>query len=200
MDNRKMITAAGNWDTILKVVGGIMKAFAIVCGVFALLVMIFGEKMVAPNAFTVDLDFVKLYLAEGYVRFTPMMRLYTVLGLVSVGILCGMIGYGVNILRRVLAPVKEGRPFDGEVSVLLKRLAWIVLIVGGVIQIVGIAERVILAREVAAMNLFSSPVIADVEYVFTVDFGFVWMFCVVMLLSRIFEYGQRLQQESDETL
>lgn len=200
MDNQKMITAAGNWDTILKVVGGTMKAFAIVCGVFAVLVAILGEKMVAPDAFTVDLDFVKLYLAEGYVQFTPMMRLYTVLGLASVGVLCGMIGYGLNILRRVLAPVKEGRPFDGDVPALLKRLAWIVLIVGGVIQVVGIAERVILAREVAAMNLFVSPAIESVEYVFMVDFGFVWMFCVVMLLARIFEYGQRLQQESDETL
>lgn len=200
MDNQKMITAAGNWDTILKVVGGTMKAFAIVCGVFAVLVMILGEKMVAPNAFTVDLDFVKLYLAEGTVRFTPMMRLYTILGLVSVGVLCGVIGWGVGILRRVLAPMKEGRPFDGEVPALLKRLSWIILAVGGVIQIVGIAERSILAMTIESMDLFSAPVIADVEYIFTMDFGFVWLFCVVMFLARIFEYGQRLQQESDETL
>jgi len=42
--------------------------------------------------------------------------------------------------------------------------------------------------------------VEKLEYVFTVDFGFVAVFCVLMLLSYIFTYGQALQRESDETL
>ena len=48
--------------------------------------------------------------------------------------------------------------------------------------------------------IFSAPAIHSVEYVFTLDFGFVWLFCVVRFLAQIFAYGQQLQQESDETL
>ena len=77
---------------------------------------------------------------------------------------------------------------------------WIILAGGGLIQLLGILGRVWLVKSLPMDVIFSSPAIASVEYVFTMDFGFVWMFFVVLLLSRIFEYGQVLQQESDETL
>ena len=41
---------------------------------------------------------------------------------------------------------------------------------------------------------------SGIDQVFTLDFGFVWIFFVMILLARIFEYGQQLQLESDETL
>ena len=41
MENQKMITAAKNWDTMLRVMEGFMKAFAIVFAVFFLLLKIF---------------------------------------------------------------------------------------------------------------------------------------------------------------
>ena len=65
---------------------------------------------------------------------------------------------------------------------------------------VGIAGRILLVNALPMDVIFSSPAIESVEYVFMFDFGFVWMFVVMILLARIFEYGQKLQQESDETL
>ena len=71
---------------------------------------------------------------------------------------------------------------------------------GGLLQVLGMVGRMMLARALPMDVIFSSPAIESVEYVFTIDLGFVWIFCIVIFLSQIFEYGQKLQQESDETL
>ena len=124
---------------------------------------------------------------------------------IEVILIAGLIGciflrYGIGFLRRILAPMKEGRPFDAEVPVCLKKFAWVLLAGSGLIQVVGLIERAMLIRALPMEEIFSSPAIDSVEYVFTMDFGFVWVFVVLQLLARVFEYGQRLQQESDETL
>ena len=199
MNNRKMITAAGNWDTMLRIVEGFMKAFAIVFAVFFVLLKIFREKMVAGN-FTLDLDFVKLHLAEEYGQMGGLLLNHMDLVLISGILICIAIRYGIGYLRKVLAPMKEGRPFDGNTPVYLKKIAWVILIGGGLIQVLGIAGRAMMIRALPMDAIFVSAAIERVEYVFTVDFGFVCLACAVLLLSRIFEYGQRLQQESDETL
>ena len=199
MDNRKMITAAGNWDTMLRIMEGFMKAFAIVFAVFFVLLKIFREKMVAGN-FTLDLDFVKLHLAEEYGQMGGLLLNHMDMVLISGILLCIAVRYGIGYLRKVLAPMKEGRPFDGDTPVYLKKIAWVILIGGGLIQVLGIAGRAMMIRALPMDAIFASAAIERVEYVFTVDFGFVCLACAVLLLSRIFEYGQRLQQESDETL
>ena len=45
MNTEKIVKVAGVLDTIAKIAGGILKAFGIVCIIFAVLVLIFGEKM-----------------------------------------------------------------------------------------------------------------------------------------------------------
>lgn len=200
MDNKKMVTAAGHLDTVLRIAEGFMKAFAIVFAVFFVLVKIFGEKMVAET-FSLDLDFVKLHLVETYGGIPAGLVEAQVEVILIVGLIgCIFIRYGIGFLRRILAPMKEGRPFDGEVSVHLKKFAWVLLIGSGLVQVVGLVERAMLIRALPMDAIFSSPAIGSVEYVYTMDFGFVWMFVVLQLLARVFEYGQRLQQESDETL
>ena len=199
MKSKKMIAAAGKLDTFLKIVEGFMKAFAIVFAVFVVLMKIFGEKMVA-GTFSLDLDFVKLHLAGEYGAAAGSLLSYIDIILITGCLSCIAIRYGLGVLRSVLAPAKEGRPFDGEATAGLRKLAWVILAGGGLIQLLGILGRVWLVKSLPMDVIFSSPAIESVEYVFTLDFGFVWMFFVVLLLSRIFEYGQVLQQESDETL
>ena len=176
-----------------------MKAFAIVFAVFVVLMKIFGEKMVA-GTFSLDLDFVKLHLAGEYGAAAGSLLSYIDIILITGCRGCIAIRYGLGVLRSVLAPAKEGRPFDGEATAGLRKLAWVILAGGGLIQLLGILGRVWLVKSLPMDVIFSSPAIESVEYVFTMDFGFVWMFFVILLLSRIFEYGQVLQQESDETL
>ena len=199
MNSKKMIATAGNLDTILRVMEGFLKAFAIVFAVFVVLMKIFKEKMVV-GTFSLDLDFVKLHLAGEYGAITGSVLNHIDIILITGCLSCVAIRYAVGVLRGILAPVKEGRPFETEVSAGLRKLAWVSLAGGGLIQVLGIVGRILLVKNLPMDVIFSSPAIESVEYVFMMDFGFVLMFCVMILLARIFEYGQRLQQLSDETL
>ena len=199
MSNKKMITTARNLDTILKIVEGFMMAFAIVFAVFVVLMKIFKEKMVM-GTFSLDLSFVKLYLSRDYGNITDTLLNHFDLLLITGCVGCIAIRYALKVLRSILAPMKEGRPFDTEVSAGLRKLAWVILVGSGLVQAVSIVGGMLLAKNLPMDVIFSSPAIESVEYVFTMKFDFIWMFVVVMLLARIFEYGQQLQQESDETL
>ena len=199
MNCKKMITTANNLDTIFKIAEGFMKAFAIVFAILVVLMKIFKEKLVMSSV-SLDLDFVKLHLAGEYGMVTG-----SVLNRIDIILITGCLGciairYALGALRNILAPVKIGRPFDKEVTDSLRKLAWIILAGGGLIQILGIVGQVLMVNSLDMDAIFSSSAIESVEYVFTMDFSFVWMFCVVIFLSQIFEYGQQLQQESDETL
>ena len=199
MNCKKMITTANNLDTIFKIAEGFMKAFAIVFAILVVLMKIFKEKLVMSSV-SLDLDFVKLHLAGEYGMATG-----SVLNRIDIILITGCLGciairYALGALRNILAPVKIGRPFDKEVTDSLRKLAWIILAGGGLIQILGIVGQVLMVNSLDMDAIFSSSAIESVEYVFTMDFSFVWMFCVVIFLSQIFEYGQQLQQESDETL
>ena len=199
MNCRKIITTANNLDTIFRFAEGFMKAFAIVFAVFVVLLKGFREGVVTGSV-SLDLDFVKLHLAGEYGMVTGSVLNHVDMILITGCLGCIAIRYALGALRSILAPVKNGRPFDREVSDGLRKLAWIILAGGGLIQILGMIGRTLLIHSLDLDAIFASAAIESVEYVFTMDFGFVWMFCVVMFLSQIFEYGQQLQQESDETL
>ena len=199
MKTKSMTTTAGNLDTILKFVEGFMKAFAIVFAVFWVLLKVFKEKLVS-GSFSLDLDFVKLHLSGAYGNISGLVLNHIDVILITGCLGCIAIRYGIRFLRKILSPVKEGRPFDADVVLNLKKLAWVILIGGSVIQLLGILQRVLLINALPMDVIFSSPAIESVEYVFTMNFGFVWVFCLIRFLAQIFAYGTQLQLESDETL
>ena len=200
MNSSRLIKTAGVLDTVAKVAGGIARVCAIICIVFAVLVVVFGERMFVEGSLTLDLDFVKVHLAEECQTVTGMIKLYAYVGLIAGSVLLYMMYYISSLLRRVFAPMKEGRPFDSAAPANIRRIAWAALISGGIVQLLGIVERVIITKAYPMDAVFASDAVEKLEYVFTVDFGFVAVFCVLMLLSYIFTYGQALQRESDETL
>ena len=176
-----------------------MKAFAVVFAVFIVLMKVFGDKMVAGEV-TLDLDFVKLHLAQQYGGISGLALNHIDVVLITGCVCCIVIRYGIRYLRGILAPVKEGRPFDGDVSANMKKFGWVILTGGAAVQVLGVVYRMLLARTLPMDEILSSSVIEKVEYVFTLDLNFVLVGCLILLLSRIFEYGHQLQQESDETL
>lgn len=200
MDNKKLIKTARMLDTIVKVGGGIFRAVGFVCLIFAVLVVIFGSRMFVEGSLTLDLDFLKLHLADDFQAITGFVKLYAIVGLLVGGVLCFMMHYIAGLLRKILVPMKSGRPFEADAPKNLRRIAWTILAGGIVSQVLGIVERIFMIRAYPMESVFSPDVVAKVEYVFTMDFDFVLLFGVVMLLSYIFSYGQALQKESDETL
>ena len=200
MHQNKLTKTAKNLDTLVKVVGGIFQAVGIVCLVFAVLIPIAGDAIFMEGSLTLDLDFLKIHVAEQYEEISLLMKIYTVIGLVSAAVLCFTVWYAAKPARKILHPMMEGRPFEAETPANLRKIAWINLIGGGIAQIIGIAERMILTRAYPMEEIFSSPAVEKLEYVFDFDFGFILISIVILFLSYIFSYGQQLQQEADETL
>jgi len=147
-----------------------------------------------------DLDYLKLHLAEGIQLEEGPLNLYLILSLLVVFGLTMAVCYGLKQCRNILAPMKEGRPFAENVPACLKKLALTVLIGGAVMELCGIAERMILAHACSVEQLFHPDRVVLVEEAYTVDFSFILVFCIIQFLSYIFTYGQELQKESDETL
>lgn len=200
MKNQKLINAAKNWDTIVKFFGTFMKVMGIIFSVFALLVLIFGEKMYEAGSISLDFDFIKLYLAEEYQTVNGLMKIHTIIGLLVGSLISFAIYFASKLLRNILNSMKEGRPFEANIPANLKKLAWTVLIVGAITQIAGIIERIILVKAYPIEQFFSSSAIAKIEYSYAIDFNFVFLASILLFLSHIFAYGQELQKESDETL
>ena len=200
MNETKMINAAKNWDIIAKVCRSLFTAGWIVILVCSALLLLFGSKMYgAAGLFTLDLDYVRLYLAEGYQPSEKAMSVFLAVTLVPAAAVCFAASCGIGQLRGILAPMKEGRPFEKDIPKKLRNIAWIILAGGFAAEITSVAGTAAFARLCPMEQLFSDAV-AKTEYLFTFDLNFVLVACAVLFLSYIFAYGQKLQQESDETL
>ena len=114
--------------------------------------------------------------------------------------MCFLLAYICKVLGVILAPMKMGRPFEEGTSKLLRKVGYAVLIGGLLSEVIGILARVLLTNAYSIDELFTSAAISKIEFVLTMNFDFVLIACVIFFLSYIFEYGQVLQQDSDETL
>ena len=200
MSEKKMITTAKTFDTIAKACKGIFEAVGIVCGIFAVLVLFFGEKMFEIGNFTLDMAYIKLHLSESILPSIELIETFIIILLIALGVIFFMVSYGIKQFRNILAPMKEGRPFGADAPRKLRNIAWITLAGGFVFNVVSFVECMLLTKAYPMEQIFSSSAIEKVEFTYTMDFNFVLVFAAVMFLSYIFDYGQKLQQESDETL
>ena len=200
MNNSKMTRVAKNLDVFANIGGKITLGVGIVCVMVAFLTLIFGGKMFAGGAITLDLDFIKIHLNENTYVNDQFVKIYVFAATIGSSIICFLVYYVSNVLRKILAPMKIGRPFEAGISENLKRVGWFILIGGFFSELVGIVARILLIKAYSIDLLFTSASIAKTEFVFTMNFDFVLITCVVFFLSYIFTYGQVLQQESDETL
>jgi len=200
VNSEKMMKGAKTLDTIVKVVRGIAGAMVWVLAIFSVLVAVVGEKVFVPDSLTLELGFIKVLLADEYQRITPMMRLYASAVLVSGAVYAFAIRYLTGIVRAILAPMKEGRPFETGVCASLKKIAYWIFITGGISQVLGAVCSVLMTRSFPIDAVFSSEAVKDIGYVQVMDFGFVLAGFVALFLSWVFAYGQALQKEADETL
>lgn len=200
MNETKLMKAAKSWDTIAKVCKGVFSAAWIVGLIFAALLLLFGEKMYsAADSFTLDLDFVKLHLAEGYHASGKVITVYFITSLIAAAGICFAVSCGIDQLRGILSPMKEGRPFEKDTPRKLRNIAWIIL-AGGFVSELSSTFRYFALTRIYPIDQIFSDAVEKIEYTVVFDFGFVLIACAVLFLSYIFAYGQKLQQESDETL
>lgn len=198
----KLKKMAKNLDTVAKIILYINIGAAAI--IFFVWIMMLEEILMDQNALreylVLNFGSVKVGIAPEYAPSLQYTNTRFFMGtLLSVALICFVI-YAIKVARRILAPMKEGLPFDESVSKNLKNLGILTLIGGGVWS----AAKAIL--EATAYNvyeiseMFRPERITGVELEIMLDTTFLIIAAVIFLLSYIFKYGAELQKLSDETL
>lgn len=106
----------------------------------------------------------------------------------------------LRVLDRILEPMSLGKPFEPSVAPSLKKLAWFSLI-GGVSyeMCTNIWPAIVLSRR-NLETYFNMDIVQDISLDHSMNLWFLPIFLFLMLMGHVFEYGQKLQQLSDETL
>lgn len=199
MENAKMIKTAVVIDRILK----ILQRVAIVCGIIYLIVMTLAllfDKEMTPGMDVVSLGQLRLILKDDSLLNESALKTGLAISLVFVAISIAICVYAIGIIRKVLEPMKEGRPFDKGISQIMKKLAWVALIGGAIVRV---GACITMIMEIKAYDLtafFAESAITGYRLNYVIDLNFIVTACVLFLLSYVFRYGEELQRESDETL
>lgn len=201
MENTKLSKGAAIIDRILKILQGFALAGVIVAAIFIPLTLILGQKIVA-DASSLELGVVTLKLAGDASAYLDEgnLKVSIVCVLICLILISAAAWYCIRVLREILVPMKAGQPFARGISAKIRKLAWTVLIGGGVAEMGGVLAEVFETRAYHLERLLDMDRIAAVAYNFDVDLWFLGAALVLFFLSFIFRYGEELQREADETL
>lgn len=148
----------------------------------------------------ITLDNLKFYSSTGGISIrAAAMRNMQLVSLLVYFIQVPLSCWGIQILRQILRPIINSRPFSGT-SALLKKLGWICLLVAAIQNIADWLMLSIMDRQYHIADFFLGSIITDVSFRFEVNYTFIVAAIVVFILSGVFRYGEELQQLSDETL
>ena len=197
----KLIKTAKGLDVFVKIISIITLVGAIICAVAAVLLPIFGGNMLSGPLDSVTFGNVTFHLAPDALPQDVEIPIGAIVATLVGALAVLAFTYAfLLILRKILRPMKEGRPFEGAVSRHLQTRAWLTL-GGGIVSsiIMGVADYCwVRFWEVSA--IFPAEMIDGWEIDYGFDLTFVVGFAVLFLLSYVFRYGEELQKQSDETL
>lgn len=201
MDHTKLTRGATVADRILKVLQGFAAAGVIVAAIFIPLTLIFGQKMVA-DASTVELGVLKLRLAGDFAAYLDAgnLKASLVCVLVCQIVASAAVWYCLRVLRQTLEPMKSGTPFAAGISARIRKLAWAVLIGGGIAEIGSKVADIFEMRAYDVSRFLNMDLITSVTYNLDFDLWFLFAALLLFFLSFLFRWGEELQRESDETL
>lgn len=201
MENEKLIKSANIIDKILKILRGFAVAGVVVSAIFIPLTLIFGTKVIA-DASHLELGSLTLKMAGDLSQY---LDIAVVKKGIIVSLLCGVavsgaLWYCLGLLRDILAPMKEGRPFEAGISDKIRTLGWAVLIGGAVAEIGRAVSGVFMLKAYDLSFLAEGANVESMSFNYTVDLWFVAAALLVFFLSYVFRCGEQLQRQSDETL
>ena len=202
MENTKIKNTAAVLDKVLKVFQGIMIAVFAVAAIFIPLTAIFGEKIVAPVT-GVDLGVIEAEFAGNGMEYVNKAALKPVIICELVAIMAALAAgwYFLRVLREILVPMKEGRPFESGVSTKIRKLGWVALIGGAVAEIASKISPFLDVKLFDLERVFNMEVVKDFSYNIGANtWWFVIAALVLFFLSYVFRCGEQLQKEADETL
>ena len=201
MEMKKFNHGAAVIDKALKILQGCAVAAVIVSLIFIQLTLIFGEKVIA-DASTIEVGNMALHLAGNagdYLNIGNVKASISVL-LAVAALISAAVWYCLRVLREILAPMKEGSPFTAGTARKIRKLAWTVLVAGGIAEAGMMLSSVFQIQAYHIDKLFNPSVVSNVTIDFKTGSLFVVPALFLFFLSYIFRYGEELQREADETL
>lgn len=204
MNTSKLIKTSKRLNTFFKIMQKIIMIvmIAVICAMAVLTIV----NIVNPNA-VIGTDFnvvsigpITFELAQEYApsNTTILVYAWTLLALATI---CVVIIYrAFGLIRKILKPMTEGRPFEPSVGDDIRKISFVCLGLGVVQNIVSTVEITNVIRNFDLNNLIASEQIRSITANYNFDFTFLILFFVLLLMSYIFRYGAELQQQADETL
>lgn len=196
----KLSRTAKRLDTVLRILFWVLIGCAVAAAIAAALPLILRKPAPSANQVSLDLDFVKLHLAQPGQEAAKAQQKATLAAMVLMIAGTGIGAYAIKLIRNILKPMTEGLPFEETVCVNLKKLGWLSLIGGIVINLVTLVVQNLIVHGFNLPQLLSSSRITKVTFNYSVNLTFLLVAFGLFLLSYIFRYGAQLQQLSDETL
>ena len=194
-----MIKSSKIIDRILRILQGFMIAFAAVSVIFIVLSFTVGEKIVR-DASCIALGNLSLYLSESAIPDYPALRKCIVIDLAAVIVMVTAGWYLLHVIRQILMPMKDGRPFESGVSSKVRKLAWTTLLGGAVIEVCRVFGIIAELKAYDLTLLLDPETVQRFAYNYSFDMSFIVIACILFFLSLVFRYGESLQRQSDETL
>ena len=198
----KLMKTSKTVDTILKVVYKIMQVAGIILLVSIGICIIaqFVDKLPMAELTSVSVSDVELTFKEPMLIDSSKAVIEMVVTLVVALLVIGITSYMIKLLRKVLAPMIVGQPFDGTVSKNIKKLGIAVIVNGLAIDIVESVMSSMAFYMYDIAELIVSDNISKIMVNSELSLDSVLVGVLVIMLSHVFRYGEQLQQQADETL
>ena len=160
------------WTVLL---GSLLYGFGAVRTLFV------ADRSVNTTINGVTLDYLKLYASNGIPVNSAALKKAAIVTLFVYFLEVPLMCWGIQLLRKVLKPMAERRPFSGTGKV-LQKLGFVSLAITGIANATDYWLHSIIEHSYHLADLFQGSA------------------AVFFLLSWVFRYGEELQQLSDETV
>lgn len=204
----KMMKTAKSLDKILKVLQNTIKyaMIAVVCVllVLSVIAIVDPNAIIAKGNYSLDLGRITVKLMDSYSpKDNSSVLIYSWL-FCGFGAIIGVATYyALNQIRKLLKPMAEGNPFHHSVSDSFKKVAYASVVLGLVSNLVSFLVTFNISRMLTSLNVYEyvlNGTFKSITINYTFDLSFLIIFFILLLMSYIFQYGEELQQQVDETL
>lgn len=196
----KMIKTARNLDIMAKTAFWTCVVCAVLLTVAAIVTMFLDDTAFWNATTSLALGPVRLKLANDGMPAPDAVRNRIVSGFFIIVVLLVFACMVLRVIRSILEPMSQGKPFTCTVSKNLHRLAVITLLAGAFFEISLAVHTMLTYGNFQIDKLFNYDLVSAIAVEYKIDLWFVAVFVILQLMSYVFKYGEELQQLSDETL
>ena len=188
------------FDSALNALFWIFLVCACITGGFAILSFIPGipmDRLMKIEDIHLDTDLIRFTFADNVIGKNP--RLFLIYLMFMIMVPTAFTALICRELKKVVAPIKEGRPFTHEVSKGIKNMAWIYF-AGEILAALakGIIGTLIYRAYDLGQNMTNSFIMAaELHVKENID---ILVPILLLVISWIIKYGENLQKLEDETI